>query len=316
MMMMQTRTSPTFSMSGGAAGRCQEERSRHGKRTINPSTRNREKILLSSHEFQLFRDLIKQRAGIALSEDKIELLKARLTKILRRKGLRNFREYHKVVSMDASGAELSDLLDAITTNLTSFFRESKHLDFLTRKAMPDIMIRRRRDTDRTIRIWSAGCSSGEEPYSIAMTLLDTGFFSSVWRLSISATDLCTDVLAKAEKGIYEHDRISTVPPPLLKKFFKKGINRASGFVRVKREIRQHVCFSRLNLMEAFPWREPIDVIFCRNVMIYFDKSTQERLINQFYRHLRDGGYLFIGHSESLTGIRHNYRYVCPTVYQK
>ncbi|NDY43171.1 protein-glutamate O-methyltransferase CheR [Dissulfurirhabdus thermomarina] len=275
-----------------------------------------ETVPLRDQEFQRLSDLIHRKAGIYLRAEKKELLKARLGKILRQRGIRRFSHYYRLVVEDETGAELAALLDAISTNLTQFFRERRHLDFLTGEAIPEILRLRRLDRDRTLRIWSAGCASGEEPFSLVIACLEAKVLPPTWRLEVQATDLSTRVLAQAERGIYDIQKTTPLPRHVLHRYFQKGIGRYDGYVRVKETVRRHVRFLRHNLMEPFPWRDPMDIIFCRNVMIYFDKPTQERTVRRFHACLRPGGFLFVGHSESLIGTDHPYRYVRPTVYRK
>ncbi len=286
------------------------------KRGILPTFKGPDNIVISDREFQKLSDLVKRTAGIHLTPAKKDLVKARLGKFLRSKGLKTFAEYYAMVLADTTQQSLIEFIDALSTNLTSFFREKAHLDFLAEKGLPEIVELRRRDLDRAIRIWSAGCSSGEEPYSIAITLEKSGILNNGWRQEIFATDICTNMLARAKRGIYESSRVSGLDQTLLKLFFQKGYGKYAGYVKVKDHIRQVVSFSRVNLMDEFMWNKPFDVIFCRNVMIYFDKPTQERLVNKFYKHLRPGGFLFIGHSENLSGIRHHLRHAGTAIYQK
>ncbi|MDP2799275.1 MAG: protein-glutamate O-methyltransferase [Deltaproteobacteria bacterium] len=269
---------------------------------------------LTDNEFELFSKLIYTKAGINLHTGKKELLRARLAKRLRSSNFHSFREYYDYVLQDKSGEELVQLLDSISTNLTSFFRESKHFQFLADEALPGLLADKKRGGK--IRIWSAGCSSGEEPYSLVMTILEHKAITPALNLKILATDISTRVLATAEQGIYPEERCKDINSNILKKYFQKGQGRWQGYVQVKPMVRNCIQFMRHNLMEPGPWKEPMDIIFCRNVMIYFDKNTQEKVVNTFYSALGEGGYLFIGHSESLTGTKHAFKYARPTVYQK
>ena len=177
--------------------------------------------------------------------------------------------------------------------------------------------RERNSRDNCLRFWSAGCSSGEEPYSIAMTIcevLDNP--GRRWQFKVQATDLSTRVLTTASSGIYEKMKIEKVPYELRKRYFQKGDNKWKGYFRVKRQIREKICFHRLNFRDNFCFKEPFDVIFCRNVMIYFDTPTKEILVGKFFRNLSKGGYFFIGHAESLTGLEHQFKYIQPSIYQK
>ncbi|MBW2108606.1 MAG: protein-glutamate O-methyltransferase CheR, partial [Deltaproteobacteria bacterium] len=210
--------------------------------------------------------------------------------------------------------ELVRMLDAISTNLTSFFREERHFEFLTNKVFPSWTARS--GHGEKIRLWSAGCSSGEEPYSLAICMMDYFSGGLPADTKILATDLSTKVLNRAQSGVYNAERIKKIPKSTLRKYFQKGVGSQAGEFRVKECIREMIVFRRLNLMDPFPFKLRFSLICCRNVMIYFDKMTQGRLVNKFYDCLESGGYLFIGHSESLTGIDHRFKYIQPAVYYK
>ncbi len=270
---------------------------------------------LTDREFEKISRLVYDQCGIHLTDGKRELVKARLGKRIRNGPFHSFQDYYQYVLKDDSGQELIQLLDSITTNFTFFFREQKHFDFLQTEILPELM-RREPSNKRRLRFWSAACSTGEEPYSIAMSLLEIIDRPSLWDLLILATDLSTKVLKLAESGIYPKERIQSVPPLLIKKYFLRGEGRWKDYVKMKEEVRKLVQFKRLNLMEPFDHREPFDCIFCRNVMIYFDKKAQQTLVHRLYECLRKGGFLLIGHSESLTGIEHPFQYVRPAVYRK
>jgi chemotaxis protein methyltransferase CheR len=270
---------------------------------------------LTPGDFEKISRLIYEQSGIALHEGKKELVRARLGKRLRQGRFKSFRDYYQFVVQDGSGEELVYLLDSISTNLTSFFREQVHFDFLEREVIPR-WCAAKSGREKTLHIWSAGCSTGEEIYSIAMTLLKTLGTLEKWNLRLLASDISTKVLKKAVAGIYEKERVRALPPATVKKYFLRGENNWREHVKVKDVIRDLVTFQRINLMEPFPFSEPFDCIFCRNVMIYFDKKTQEDLVNRFYKSLLPEGILFIGHSESLTGIRHPYHYIKPAVYRR
>lgn len=265
---------------------------------------------LSDQDFKRFSDLVYHKCGINLHDGKKTLVRARLGKRLRQGGFKDFNAYYRFVSKGQNEQELVQLLDAISTNLTSFFREEKHFDFLKERLFPALLEK----SQRKIRVWSAGCSSGEEPYSLAMCTFEYFGLNNGLDISILASDISTRVLSQAQKGVYRQERILNIKEPLLRKYFQKGAGRQMGNVRVKAFVRDRIRFERINLMEPFPFKEKFDIIFCRNVMIYFDKSTQERLVNKFYEALGTGGYLFIGHSESLTGVNHPFKYTMPTVY--
>jgi chemotaxis protein methyltransferase CheR len=269
---------------------------------------------LSDSDFFRFCQLVHQHAGIHLTAQKKELVRARLTKILRQRGLKDFREYYDQVMRDKSGTELTCFLDALSTNQTAFWREPKHFQYLGEEILPAWPQERRRPFRGTF--WSAGCSSGEEPYTLALMVMNAYPQEDLSQVKIYASDLNTQVLAQAERGIYPISRVKPLPPKWRRRFFQKGVGERQGYVRVKPEVRRLVKFFRFNLMEPLPFREEIDVIFCRNVMIYFEKETQVKLVENFHHCLRSGGYLFIGHSESLCNHQHRFNYVKPTIYRK
>lgn len=266
-------------------------------------------LSITPHQFDKISGLVYQISGIDLHEGKEELVKARLMKRLRHLRISSFDRYLKYLANDKSGAELRAMVDVLTTNKTNFFRESEHLDFLRDEIVPQW-------GKEPARIWSAGCSSGEEPYSIAIVLCET--IPDIWvrDIKILATDISDRMMEKARKGIYDAETIKTLPPLLRTKYFE-STNAGSGRrYQVRPQLQSMVNFAKLNLMEEWPMRGPFEAIFCRNVMIYFDKPTQEKLVKRFWSLLKQGGYLFVGHSESLTFLTHDYRYLQPAVYQK
>ncbi|MFZ5570778.1 MAG: CheR family methyltransferase [Thermodesulfobacteriota bacterium] len=273
-------------------------------------------VELQDRDFHRLTDLVYRKCGIHLNDNKRELLRARLGKRLRSRGLRSFNEYYRLLTEEDDGEELTRMLDSISTNLTRFFREEKHFEFLRREVLPAVAGSPRAGERLKLRVWSAGCSSGEEPYSLAMWILETWGRESKPDLRILATDISTKVLAGAVQGVYHQSRVHSVPGDFQRRYFQKGCGNWQGYLRVKADLRRIIEFRRLNLMEPFSFPEPFDFIFCRNVMIYFDRAMQERLINRFHGCLREGGYLFVGHSESLMSLSHPYRYVCPAVYQR
>lgn len=272
---------------------------------------------LTDREFQLFRTLIFEKSGINLNEGKKELVRTRLGSRLRKGGFSTFKEYYNFVLEDRTGEELVSLLDAISTNLTSFFREINHFHYLRKVIIPEIVEKKKHGGAQELRAWSAGCSSGEEPYSIAFTVADVLDVHRGWDVKLLATDISTKVLARAANGVYREDQVKTVPKEMSTRFLERTLEDGERHYVVKPEIRSLIQFKRFNLMTpTFPFRRGFDFIFCRNVMIYFDKPTQQALINKFYGSLVDGGYLLIGHSESLTGVQHRFRYMQPTIYKK
>ncbi len=270
---------------------------------------------LTEKQFCEISDMVRGICGINLHDGKKELIKARLTKRLRALNMNCFGEYIEYVKNETDGIELTQMLDALSTNLTSFFREPDHFDHLAGKVIADIAAASERN-GRRLRIWSAGCSSGEEPYSLAITVREAISNINDWDAKILATDISTRMLQRAKAGLYGDNRIRTVSPQLRQKYFDCVETRPQRVYKVRQDLQNMIHFARLNLMDPWPMRGSFDAIFCRNVMIYFDKPTQDRLVNRFWDLLRPGGTLFIGHSESLTGTTHKFRYVKPTVYQK
>lgn len=267
--------------------------------------------MLTDKEFELFKHLIYQQVGITLDAPKKTLLVSRLGKRLRDLHLSSYQAYYDCVKGKGGEEELIKLLDLVSTNKTEFYREPVHFDFLRDQVLPEVQ------SSKTLRIWSSASSSGEEPYTIAMSLSDAISDINRWNIKILASDISTRVLAKAASGIYEEERVSQLPNDLVKRHFLRGKGPQAGKLQVRPQVARLVTFRRINLMDpTFPIRSQLDVIFCRNVMIYFDRPTQAKLMEKFFRYLRPGGYLFIGHSESLQWIDHQFTYLRPTIYQK
>lgn len=275
-------------------------------------------IDLTDQEFALFQKLIYDESGINLSPAKKELLKSRLIKRLRTLSLKSFREYHTYVTeRDVTGKEMIHMIDCISTNLTEFFREIAHFNFLSGKLLPALLEKKKKMKEKKLRVWSAGCSTGEEPYTLSMVLNEHIEQIDRWDVKILATDLSTRVLEKAKKGLYHKDRLKSINAQRLQTYFKKGGDNFEDYYQVKDVLKNIIVFRRFNLMEqTFPFKGQFDFIFCRNVMIYFNKQTQTELISKYYKHLAPEGHLFIGHSESLAGTNSKFSYVIPTVYQK
>lgn len=249
---------------------------------------------LTEKEFKKFSELVYHECGINLHEGKQQLLQARLSKRLRKTGIKTVKEYMKV--LENNEQELIDFLDAVSTNHTYFFRESHHFECLDNTHM---------------NIWCAACSSGEEPYSLAVYCMEKGF-----RPSILATDISTNVLKIGERGVYPMERARTMPRNILQRYFQKGHGRWEDYIKVKDEIRRMVTFRRFNLVTDKPPVHEFDVIFCRNVLIYFDNNVKEKVINRLFGLLKWNGFFIIGGAESLNSIRHGYKYVKPSVYRK
>ena len=268
----------------------------------------------ADRDFQRIRQIINQVAGISLADGKRELVYSRLSRRLRQLGLRRFEEYCQLLETGENDAELGEFVNALTTNLTSFFRESHHFEFLAEELIPRLM-KDRSFSHRHIRIWSAGCSTGEEPYSIAMVLRE--MLPAVgWDVKILATDLDSNVLATAERGVYEWNRVQDLPETRLRRWFLKGRGSQTGMVQVTSALREMITFRRLNLMEDWPMRGAFDIVFCRNVVIYFDKPTQRVLFERFADILIEQGHLFVGHSESLFKVTERFVPLGKTIYRR
>jgi chemotaxis protein methyltransferase CheR len=271
---------------------------------------------LSSRDLNRLCRLIYDQSGITLSPEKQIMLEGRLKRRLTSLNLSSYREYCDYL-FDGHGhdaEEMVHLIDAVTTNKTDFFREKTHFDFLAEKLLPDFSAHE--GAARDLLIWSAGCSTGEEPYTLAMVLSEYHQSHPGFRFRVLATDISTAVLAKAEQGVFPSDVVRPVPADLRRKYFMRSRDRESNLLRVVPELRQTIEFRRLNLMEDFGMTERADAIFCRNVIIYFDRPTQEKLFHKFTRQLVDGGYMFVGHSESLHHMDVPLVPVAPALYRK
>lgn len=267
---------------------------------------------VSDELFKLFSELIYKTAGITLNVTKKSLLVSRLMKRLRLKGLNSFTDYYHMVKEDEE--ELVEMLNCISTNTTKFFREGHHFEYLGKRIIPELFENKQ---EKTIRIWSAGCSTGEEPYTIAITACEAlNKERSNMDIKILATDISTKVLHSAERGVYEHEQLPENMQVDESRYFLKGTRDNEGKIRVKDFVRDIIRFRRLNLKDAaYPFKKGFDVIFCRNVMIYFDEEMKRHVFEMFCRHLSDGGYLFLGHSETML-MQNKFKPVHVTVYKK
>jgi chemotaxis protein methyltransferase CheR len=265
---------------------------------------------LKPREFEQIRRLAYDQFGLELRAGKEQLVSARLAKIIRASNFRSFQQYYDFLVRDSTGEALTAMIDALTTNHTGFFREPAHFDFLKSRILPDLKSR------DYVSIWSAACSSGEEPYSIAFCLMQNLSTRQISRVRILATDISTKALSQAEKGVYPSERLTKPMQQELKPYLLYGEEGAKGHFRVRKEIRNLVDFRRLNLMHSLSHLGQFQIIFCRNVMIYFDKATQQDLVRRLSDCLEPGGHLLTGHAESLNRIEHDLQYVQPAVYQK
>jgi chemotaxis protein methyltransferase CheR len=279
--------------------------------TLSESGRERE-FAFGDDDFDALRVLVKEHTGIHLSDQKRELVYGRISRRLRALNLATFRDYRTLLTSQG-GDELSEFCNAITTNLTSFFRESHHFEALTQRLQSIAADPR---ASRRIRIWSAGCSTGEEPYTIAMTLFEALGDLARWNIRILATDIDSDVLKKARAGAYAEDRVRGLDSRRRARFFHEDAATIADGLVVNDEVRNLITFKQLNLMKPLPMKGPLDVIFCRNVVIYFDKSTQRDLFARYAELQRPGDLLFVGHSENLATVSDAYSLIGKTVYRR
>jgi chemotaxis protein methyltransferase CheR len=272
--------------------------------------------IISNSDFARLRTLIYAQSGITLTPDKKTMLELRIKRRLRSLKLDSFAAYCEYLfGAQGQREEIVHLLDVVSTNKTDYFREPDHFDFLVKKAIPELMTRNQ--SGRDLFIWSAGCSTGEEPYTLAMVLHDYGIAHSGFRFRILATDISNTVLAKAERGVYDREVVRPVPAEMLRKYFMRSRDRDSNVTRVVPELRRLVEFRRLNFMDTdFGLPQKADVVFCRNVIIYFDRPTQEQIIQKLASQLVSGGYLFVGHSETLHDMDLPLRPIAPALYRK
>ncbi len=278
----------------------------------NAQLLNNREFEFSAKDFKYISDVIADRTGIVLSEAKHDMVYSRLARRLRQL---KFTEFSQYLSLIKSGdeSEILEFTNAITTNLTSFFREKHHFEYLRNKVLPEL---KKTKTDRRIRVWSAGCSSGEEPYSIAMTIRDVFPRLDGWDIKILATDLDTNMVQRASDGIYTEERVAGLDKAHSKKWVKRGKGEHEGDIRMSKELRDMITFKQLNLMDDWPISGPFDFMFCRNVVIYFNKETQRELFDRYADLVDEQGHLFIGHSESLHKVCQRFDLIGQTIYQK
>ena len=269
---------------------------------------------LTDREFNQIRKLVIEHTGISLSDAKRNLVYGRLTKRLRKMEIDDFGSYIDLLESPGGEEELANFTNAITTNLTSFFRENHHFEFLKSDVLPKLL----RDNAGTkkIRVWSAGCSTGEEPYSIAMTIREIIPESKDWDIKILATDLDTNVLAHAATGVYSLEKTNNLDKSHLKRWFMRGRGEQSDAIKIRPELQSMITFRQLNLMHEWPMRNQFDIIFCRNVVIYFDKPTQKVLFARYHNVLDDAGHMFIGHSETMFKVSEDFKLIGNTTYIK
>ena len=272
-------------------------------------------IPLNDKEFELIRDLVYSRFGINLTEQKRTLIVGRLNTLLRQNGLKNFQAYYNYVLADKTGQALSKMVDSISTHHTFFYREMEHFDYMLDTVLPGLASQAQKRGKKVLRIWCSASSSGEEPYTLAMLLCE--YFKrdlASWDVGVLATDISIDILESAKKGIYDDGNVSQLPEELKNRYFKKLPEHKWD---VKNKIKELVLFRRLNLMrQEFPFRGKFQVIFSRNVMLYFDEPTRQSLVKRYHGSMEPGGYLFIGRGETLGRNNNFYRFLEPGVYRK
>ena len=278
---------------------------------INSLTLKLREFEFGDDDFEALRSLVKQVTGIALSDQKRELVYGRLARRLRALDIRTFRDYRNLLASDSD--ELVQFCNAITTNLTAFFREPHHFEHLRDEVLRPLVAK---NALNRFRIWSAACSTGEEPYTLAMTVLESMADPSRHDLKILATDLDSDVLGKARRGVYLADRLRTLSAERRNKFFTPVHGAKEPSFEVTPAVARLVTYKQLNLMHPLPMKGPLDVIVCRNVLIYFDKDTQRDLVTRMARLQRPGDLLYLGHSESLFKVSTDYTLVGRTIYRR
>jgi len=267
----------------------------------------------TDRDFEKVRNLVKSHTGISLSNAKKDMVYSRLSRRLRSLELEKFSDYCSLVE-GGDDAELINFTNAITTNLTAFFREDHHFQYLAKTVVPELM--KSNIKDRCIRVWSAGCSTGEEPYSLAIALKESIPSFDSWDVKILATDLDSDVLQTAKNGVYKSERIEGLTSARKRNWFLNGKGDNAGTVRVRPELQDMITFKQLNLLREWPTKGPFDFIFCRNVVIYFDKDTQKVLFDRYANVLKSDSHLFIGHSESLFKVSDRFGLLGQTIYKK
>lgn len=281
------------------------------KKILNQNFEEKE-FPFTDNDFRYIQNLVGERTGIVLTDIKRMMVYSRIARRIRHCGVNDFSEYCDLLKA-GDESELISFTNAITTNLTSFFREPHHFEYLSETVLPEIEKNKR---DKKIRIWSAGCSSGEEPYSIAMTVLDYFKYKPEWDIKILASDLDFDMVERAASGVYKEDRVTGLDKKHLRNYVKKGKGKHQGDVRMDSRLMDMITFKQLNLLHEWPFSGPFDFMFCRNVVIYFNKETQKDLFDRYADHMPDNAALFIGHSESLFKVTDRFKSIGRTIYRK
>lgn len=273
---------------------------------------------MSSETFHLFSEYIQEELGIKMQENKQVMLQARLMKRLRALAINTYEEYYDYLFSDEGiDKELPYFVHQVTTNKTDFFREPGHFQYMVEHALPVLLREKTYSRQKPFRIWSSACSTGEEPYTLAMVMADYAELQQQVTFSILATDISPTVLQAAAQGIYESSKVDPVPHSIRRKYLLRSKDRKKDMVRIVPELRSRVCFQWINLKaQSFDIDNVMDIIFCRNVIIYFNRATQEQVIGNLCKQLRPGGYLFMGHSETLSGFSLPLKQVATTIYRK
>jgi len=267
--------------------------------------------VISDKDFALFSKLVYDKTGINLAQgNKKQLLQSRVNKVLRARNIQSYNDYYHIVRDDTTGRELEDFINLISTNVTHFFREEKHFEFMRTQWYPNFDFKH----SSSVKIWCSASSTGEEPYTIAITMNE--LVGDRYPYEIFASDIDTKCLQRAAKAVYPISSVEKMDKNLVKKYFQEGKNEAKGYVKVKDSLKKHVKYSRVNLIEPFRLPTTYDIVFCRNVMIYFDTPTKSNIVHKFFDVMNQGAYLMIGHSESLNGFKHPFKYIQPATYRK
>jgi len=272
--------------------------------------------VLSDKLFSRFSAFIASEVGIKMPPSKRTMLQCRLQKRMRVLGIISYEDYYEYIFDHSDRKEVFHFIDVVTTNKTDFFREPRHFEILTTSVLPALLDTGSQSANRQIKIWSAACSTGEEPYTLAIVVSEFLRHHRGVQYTILATDISTRVLKEARNGIYTEDEVKPIPSLLRPRYLLRSKDKAKRQVRIVPELRSRIHFSRLNLLEDYSLNEKMDIIFCRNVLIYFDRDDQKKVLNRLCMHLKEGGYLFIGHSETLAGFSSELEQLVPTVYRK
>ncbi|NYZ14783.1 protein-glutamate O-methyltransferase [Azospirillum sp. RWY-5-1] len=306
---------PTPSPSPGAPGRPPPERRTDDPSAVPSSAVGREFAFEKRH-FDFIVGLIHQLAGIALAPHKLEMVYARLARRLRELRIKDFDAYCALLESERGAEEVGFLVNALTTNLTAFFRESHHFDHLAEEVLPELRARHADVPRPRLRLWSAGCSSGQEPYTLAMVLASSIPDLRRWDARILATDIDTHMVETARRGLYPAEAATGIPPALRERFTRRVRENGDTRTAMDDQLKRLITVKPLNLLEPWPMKGPFDAIFCRNVLIYFDRPGRTQVIEKFSRLLSHGGFLYLGHSESLYGVSSSFRQVGPTIYRR